>query len=64
MVEVSKPESDIENDKSIMRLLKIYHSPRLENLGDLRSLTLGGSVGELESAYPYGGDIFPTFEYN
>ncbi len=61
MVEVSKPESDIEKDKSGMRLLKIYHSPRLERLGDLRSLTLGESVGVGESAFPFG-DVFPFGE--
>lgn len=32
--------------------LKEYNIPHLEKLGDLRSLTLGGSPGAVESGFP------------
>lgn len=32
---------------------RIYHKPWLEELGDLRSLTLGGSPGVGESSNPF-----------
>jgi hypothetical protein len=31
---------------------KPYRTPQLESLGDLRSLTLGGSIGGGESGFP------------
>jgi hypothetical protein len=32
--------------------LKKYNPPHLEKLGDLRSITLGGSPGAVESGFP------------
>jgi len=41
-----KPETQIENEKrSGGSKKKTYSAPKLEKLGDLRTLTLGGSPG-------------------
>jgi hypothetical protein len=62
MVVTGKSEAVMDLNESGVNLVKDYHPPRLERLGDLRSVTLGGSIGVLESGYPYGnGDPFPTF---
>ncbi len=37
-------------------LRRAYHAPRLELLGDLRGLTLGGSPGTADSANNYSCD--------
>ena len=43
--EIKKTHKKIQNF-----LRKPYHKPRLEELGDLRSLTLGGSPGGGDSS--------------
>ena len=44
---------------------KHYSKPVLERLGDLRTLTLGGSPGigdsSIDPQKPYAGDTIPTF---
>ena len=40
------------NTQASTKARKRYHKPNLEALGDLRSLTLGGSFGSGESANP------------
>ncbi|MBV6395469.1 MAG: hypothetical protein HFACDABA_01045 [Anaerolineales bacterium] len=51
-------------DNESVSLLKPYHRPVLENLGDLRSVTLGGSLGTGDSGgstsyFPPGNIIRP-----
>jgi hypothetical protein len=40
-----KPFHNTERVKNILKSRKSYQKPHLEELGDLRTLTLGGSVG-------------------
>ena len=49
MIEPNNTEPQLTGDEKQLKLLKVYTSPRVEELGDLRSLTLGTSPGFGES---------------
>ena len=47
-----QPKTILSFDANALPRRKPYRTPRLEALGDLRSLTLGGSIGSGESGNP------------
>ena len=49
MVVDSKSQSEVDPGSKLTQPLKVYYSPHVEKLGDLRSLTLGVSGGTGES---------------
>jgi hypothetical protein len=60
MVEPCNTSPQLTGDEKQLRQLKVYTSPRVEKLGDLRSLTLGTSPGLGESI---GAGTFYAFGY-
>ncbi len=58
---VSNSEALLNHGKKRADLKREYTPPHLDKLGDLRSVTLGGSIGPNESGAPFAqGDPFPT----
>ena len=60
MVEPCKTVPQLTGDETQLKRLKVYTSPRVEELGDLRSLTLGTSPGLGEST---GAGTFFAFGF-
>lgn len=44
----------LEKKKQVMPIRKVYAAPKLEELGDMRSLTLGGSPGTGDTGGTFG----------